>query len=52
MESLSRSSGPEDRHAGLGCAYILDGAIAVAFVEGCPAGFILQSAASRALPCR
>jgi hypothetical protein len=36
MEALLRSSAPEDRHAGLGCAYILDDGDSRRFCGGVP----------------
>ncbi len=36
MEALSRLSAPEDRHAGLGCAYILDDGDSSRFCDGVP----------------
>lgn len=36
MEALSRSLAPEDRHAGLGCAYILDDGDSCRFCGGVP----------------
>jgi hypothetical protein len=36
MEALSRSSVPEDRHAGLSCAYVLADGVSFRFCSGVP----------------